>query len=303
MKNMPNKSDINYFVNEAENLGRSSNDNNNKIRENIIKNMHNIIIDRSYCEDPEYGDNWVEFIINFENAIKIICPSYKTFIIEHKAGRQHNYDFLITFYNETGDEIANKKLEFKYNATTISDAPQFVSPMKPSQYLSQSFESYHYDNYLVPLLQEYNCSIPDKELYLKKIHGASPECMKEAQNLYYQGCKLSSQFTGEQKAIDFFNKSKAIAKECIKKFIEETDLNIEELSQYLINSQDGKIYLLYKNEAFKIQSSDDDYTLVSYTKNPKMSRYEAVTKTGKKIKILLRWKNGNGIAFPAFQIS
>lgn len=300
---MPNKSDINYFVNEAENLGRSSNDNNNKIRENIIKNMHNIIIDRSYCEDPEYGDNWVEFIINFENAIKIICPSYKTFIIEHKAGRQHNYDFLITFYNETGDEIANKKLEFKYNATTISDAPQFVSPMKPSQYLSQSFESYHYDNYLVPLLQEYNCSIPDKELYLKKIHGASPECMKEAQNLYYQGCKLSSQFTGEQKAIDFFNKSKAIAKECIKKFIEETDLNIEELSQYLINSQDGKIYLLYKNEAFKIQSSDDDYTLVSYTKNPKMSRYEAVTKTGKKIKILLRWKNGNGIAFPAFQIS
>jgi len=300
---MPNKSDINYFVNEAENLGRSSNDYNNKIRENIIKNMHNIIIDRSYCEDQEYGDNWVEFIINFENAIKIICPSYKTFTIEHKAGRQHNYDFLITFYNETGDEITNKKLEFKYNATTISDAPQFVSPMKPSQYLSQSFESYHYDNYLVPLLQEYNCSIPDKELYLKKIHGASPECMKEAQNLYYQGCKLSSQFTGEQKAIDFFNKSKAIAKECIKKFIEETDLNIEELSQYLINSQDGKIYLLYKNEAFKIQSSDDDYTLVSYTKNPKMSRYEAVTKTGKKIKILLRWKNGNGIAFPAFQIS
>ena len=53
---MPKKSDINYFVNEAENLGRSSNDNNNKIRENIITNMHNIIIDNSYCEDPEHGD-------------------------------------------------------------------------------------------------------------------------------------------------------------------------------------------------------------------------------------------------------
>ena len=303
MTTMPKKSDINYFVDEAENLGRSSNDNNNKIRENIITNMHNIIIDKSYCEDIEHGDKWINFIFNFKNAIKIICPEYKTFKIEHKAGRQHNYDYMITFYNETGQEIASKKLEFKFNASNISEAPQFVSPMKPSQYLSQSFEEYYYTNYLISLLQEFNLPIPDKELYLKKIHGSSPDCMTEAQGLYYQGCKGSSQYTGEQRANEFAKKSKAVSKECIKKFIDETDLNIETLSQYLINSQDGKIYLLYKNGNFKIQLSDDDYTIVSYTKNSKYSRYEAVTKTGKNIRILLRWKNGNGIAFPAFQIS
>jgi hypothetical protein len=33
-----------------------------------------------------------------------------------------------------------------------------------------------------------------------------------------------------------------------------------------------------------------------------MNGYVATSESGSKIKILLRWKNGNGIAFPAFQI-
>jgi len=31
--------------------------------------------------------------------------------------------------------------------------------------------------------------------------------------------------------------------------------------------------------------------------------YECKTESGYKLKVLLRWKNGNGIAYPAFQIS
>jgi len=46
-----------------------------------------------------------------------------------------------------------------------------------------------------------------------------------------------------------------------------------------------------------------DYNIVSCVKNPAKSRYECETQSGKKINVLLRWKNGNGIAFPAFQIS
>ena len=41
--------------------------------------------------------------------------------------------------------------------------------------------------------------------------------------------------------------------------------------------------------------------LVSYEKD--RNRFIANNKQGEKIKILLRWKNGNGIAYPAFQIS
>ena len=45
------------------------------------------------------------------------------------------------------------------------------------------------------------------------------------------------------------------------------------------------------------------FTIASCVKNPAKSRYDCVTQSGKKIRVLLRWKNGNGIAFPAFQIS
>ena len=141
-------------------------------------------------------------------------------------------------------------------------------------------------------------------MYIDTIGNNEPVCVKEAQELYYQGCKQSSKYTGEQAAIDFYNKCKTLSKNSIINFINQTDLNIESLNQYLITSQNNKIYLLYRNGVFNIQkTNNDDYNIISYTKNPKNARYDAITKTGKKIKILLRWKNGNGIAFPAFQIS
>ena len=69
-------------------------------------------------------------------------------------------------------------------------------------------------------------------------------------------------------------------------------------------SQDKKIYLLYKNNQFHLQTTNnDDYIITSYTKQPSKNMYIAQTKSGKQMKILLRWKNGNGIAYPAFQIS
>jgi hypothetical protein len=62
--------------------------------------------------------------------------------------------------------------------------------------------------------------------------------------------------------------------------------------------------MLYKNNMFYKETINmDDYKLVSYEKYTKRYMYVAQSKSNKKIKILLRWKNGNGIAFPAFQIS
>jgi hypothetical protein len=84
-----------------------------------------------------------------------------------------------------------------------------------------------------------------------------------------------------------------------------TVLNIDLLNEYLISSQNAKIYMLYKNGKFHKQIVDPrKYTIVSYIvcKNKK-NKFVAKTQEGKDIKILLRWKNGNGVAFPAFQIS
>ena len=299
---LPEITDITYFTNDIENHDRSSNDHNNKVRENIITCMP--YIDDDYFSENIHGDDWIKLKNDFDTKMRIICPNYITYKIQHKAGRGHNYDYLISFYDESNQKITDEKLEFKFNASTIDEAPQFVSPMKPSQYLSKSFEEYYYDNYLVPLFQKFSIDVPERNLYLKSIHNNKPKCMESAQLLYYQGCKQSSKYNENDQAIKFYQSCNDTSRECIGEFIKTTELDINKLNEYLINSQNNKKYILFKNGEFYIQSSNNnDYIIVNYTKNPEKSRFDAITKSNKKINILLRWKNGNGIAYPAFQIS
>jgi hypothetical protein len=255
--------------------------------------------------DSIYGEKWFQLKEKFNESMKKICPTYVYYKIKHKAGRKNNYDYEIMFLDEKQEEIKKIKLEFKYNASTVDDTPQFVSPMKPSQYLQNSFEEYYYENYLVTLFNKFELEIPEKSKYLKTIHSNAPPCVISAQQFYYPGCKKSNKYTAQEKAIAFYNEANIASKECIKVFIENNDLNIVKLSDYLLKSQKGKIYLLYKNDSFFIQLSnnEDDFIIESYVKNSEKFRYEAITKSNKKLYILLRWKNGNGVAYPAFQIS
>jgi len=76
------------------------------------------------------------------------------------------------------------------------------------------------------------------------------------------------------------------------------------LSDYLSLSQKNKIYMLIKDNTYHLEIPDiNNYKITSYEKYSNKSLYIATINNNKKIKILLRWKNGNGIAFPAFQIS
>jgi hypothetical protein len=298
MQVLPEDSFIIYF--DTEGAGRSNNDKHNKIREDIIKSMP--YIDEEYFNNPEHGDSWRQIKTSFDQKMREICPSYSSYKIQHKAGRNFNYDFVGSFFDGDNNLIKTVKLEFKYNAASIDEAPQFVSPMKPSQYLSQSFEEYYYLNYLIPLFNKFNLTVPELEIYLKQVHGNKPKCLEEAQLLYYQGCKQSSKYTGTENALAFYKECNELSSQCITNFILETDLDIEKLNQYLLQSQDEKIYLLYKINEFHLQfSNPDDYIIQTYEKQS--NRYVATTNSGKIIKILLRWKNGNGIAYPAFQIS
>lgn len=295
---LPDNSFIEYF--DTKNIGRSNNDEHNKIRENIIESMP--YIDEDYFNDPEHGMLWRQIKTSFDQKMREICPLYSSYKIQHKGGRRFNYDFDVYFFGVDNTLIKSIKLEFKFNATSIDEAPQFVSPMNPSQYLSQSFEEYYYLNYLIPLFSKYNLTIPDLDIYLKQVHGNKPKCLEQAQTLYYQGCKQSSKFNSCENALSFYTECNKKSSDCIAKFIGETDLDIQKLNNYLTQSQDRKIYLLYKNGEFHLQfSRTDDYIIQMYEKE--LNRYVATTKSNKKIKILLRWKNGNGIAYPAFQIS
>ena len=286
--------------------GRSRNDENNKLREAVISAIINKKVPEAYYKTARWRD-LKQTVDGFLHQCMDGGGGYTDVECSQAAGRGNNYDFLLTF---TGMDGAKKeyKVEFKFNASKISDTPQFVSPMKPSQYLSSSYEEYFYDNYMATISAAAQTETPIRAEWLKQIHNNTPRCMKQIQDKYYAGCSGSSQFTNAADDIAFYNLCKRQAKDSITTFIAKNELDAAKLSQYLHESQNGKVYMLFQPSSsgpqITLQTVDSaDYTIVGYTKTPEKARYECVTETGKKIRILLRWKNGNGIAFPAFQIS
>ena len=290
---------IYYFsINEWQIKEKRMNDRSNKIRELIVKAIINNEVPPKYYE---VSPRWYQLKKEIDNFIQNLVPD--THIEKRecilRAGRNYHYDFSV-FINQTQEF----KVEFKFNASQIEDTPQFVSPMKPSQYLAKSYEEYYYDNFIGNLYLLLQKPKPDRNTYLKTIHSPKPECVKELQEAYYRGARGSSKFSGCQNDLEFHLKAKSFSKESIRSFIEITNLNCEKLSQYLKDTQEGKCYMLYQNGRIHREDVNlENYEIVSYRKNPRLSRYEAKSKNGKLIKILLRWKNGNGIAFPSFQIS
>jgi hypothetical protein len=277
------------------------NDAHNKTRESIVGAIINNKIPESYYEITEWGELEISIMTYLQQLDT--TRTYTRAVCSHKGGRKFNFDFDIKVYYEDGTST-NYNIELKFNASTIDETPQFVSPMKPSQYMSNVYEDYYYDNYLTQLASESGLEFPSRESYMKQIHTNNPKCMKPYQDLYYMGCKQSSQYTGDPAHIKFYETAKKLSHESITSFIEKTELNIEALSEYLLTSQNNKIYMLYSGRQFIVQRPNmENYQLVSVTKNPEKNRYDCVSKTGVKLNVLLRWKNGNGIAFPAFQIS
>jgi len=302
------------FQSEIESFGlsqRKTNDKNNKMREKIICNIINNRVSPEYFDVPEWF-SLKTTIYTYLNELNGHAPYSRVECLQ-KGGRKFNYDFDIIFYAPNCDDTSlplpsptKYNVEFKYNVSAIDQTPQFVSPVKPSQYLTLCYENYFFENYL-PLLSAFSgLPLPLKDVYMKEIHSSSPPCMKLYQELYYRGCKASSRFTGDERAISFYEKSKELSAESISRFIENADIKIDELSNYLSESQKNKIYMLYFKEKMILEKTNiNDYRIdpSSCIKNPAKSRYEFTTISGKPLHVLLRWKNGNGIAFPSFQIS
>jgi hypothetical protein len=290
--------DINAFNISAKN----TNDMNNKKRENIIGCIianYDTSAMNNYYRFSRRWNNIKDAVFNYiSNELQI--PNHKNITVIHKGGRKYNYDFEII------SDTQQYNIELKFNIDDVKDAPQFVAPYNPSKYMNNSFEEFYYENYLSLLTSSRDdLVIPTKDIYLHEINSPSPNCMKKYQEVYYNGCKASSRYTGLAEDIAFYKLANKLSSESIIAFIAITELNIDLLNEYLRGSQKDKIYMLYKDGKFHRQVIESSkYFIVSYTKcKKKKNRFVATTQEGKNIKILLRWKNGNGIAFPAFQIS
>lgn len=281
---------------------KANNDENNKKREAIIES---ILLDKIPTEWYTNSSKWknlneelwlyVDTIYALENWDDFSSSYY--FSCQAKGGRNFNFDFML--------EINMKKIkvEFKYHAKTITETRQFVSPIKPSQYLNSSYEEYYYDIYLLPVLKKYNLSIPDRQEYLKKIHSNNPRCVKELKDKYHKGMKNHNLYTGEQDDIDFYQDMNKISEESISSFVQLYHVKKEILTEYLLDTQQDKFYMLYKDGNMYLDKewNLDNYKIKSIEKDN--NRYLAKTFGGKELKLLLRWKNCKGVAYPAFQIS
>ena len=297
-----NSNELTYYsINSFLLSNRKDNDDNNTIRENVIGA---IINDKIPMEYYRYSPRWILLRKNIDNYIEILLEkSNRNISIEskkciHRGGRMYHYDFNIIVNNTIHFDV-----ELKFNSGNMSDIPQFVSPMKPSQYLSNNYEEYYYDGYLSKLASLGKFELPDRTEYLKTIHSPNPICIIDYQQKYYNGCKSSNKYSSIDEDIEFYQYSIETSKESILNFIKETELDIDKLSNYLLDTQKNKVYMLFKNNKFNYETMNlDDYIITGYTKEASKSRYIATTKTNIKMNILLRWKNGNGIAYPAFQI-
>jgi len=167
--------------------------------------------------------------------------------------------------------------------------------------MTKKFDEYFYDRYLSEVCSLYGTSIPDKSNYLKQINSPKPECMSKIQDAYYSGAMNSSHCSGRESDIEKTNKCKDISKESITQFFPTVELKKTVLNEYLKQSQKDKHYMLYKDGLLYYDThTPNDYIIEVVEK--KAPYFVCKTKSGRTMKILLRWKNGNGIAYPAFQI-
>jgi hypothetical protein len=303
---------IKIHINDIENfIKKSTKDKNgeiNDMREDIILNIINKNIPLKYYkknskwEDLRKALN--EWIIRIKEKE---FPRMKDEVIkfEKKGGRKNSYDFIMKVSGKSGRNNSEKeyKIEFKYNTNSIEGAPQFSSPSNPDKYfIGEKYVKYYYDNYLDKIVKKANEVLekdnkdllgkPDRDVYIETINNNNPLCMVKYKELGEQNKEFST-YCNEQ------------SKKSINEFMKKCELNTGSLSEYLCESQKDKHYMLYHNGTFIYDKNknNDIYKIKRGGVIIKAPNFICETVSNNKLEVMLRWKNGNGIAYPAFQIS
>jgi len=269
---------------------RSANDKHNKIREHFLANVLTTeeTAAAAAATDPRIHTiktKWQQFLSSLADG---------TPTLRQTAGRRHHHDFVVC-YPSTSIPI-----EFKHNATSIKDIPQFLSlPTKNANFMTVEYAGYFYDAYLTQFVDADPAlsaiPIPDRPTYLRKVFNNNydahpffrlakgrdlPECNKAAKDQIVNASIASY----------------------LQSFGPTTDK--EKLTNLFLNTQDGKIYALWDpaTETFyKDSLTQTDLTITSVGDIKHGNTLIAKSAT-KEFHMLLRWKNHKGILYPAWQI-
>ena len=296
---------------------RSENDGANKKREDIIIQIIewiSLILFGDISQGPLFlfeNHDWKNLYGEIEEYLFTNIPGgyEKENIIFLKpkkfGGRRGNYDFSVIYgVNGLPDHVRN--IEFKFNVERVEDCPQFHSPFDPESYIISEipFTKFHYENYLCIYESFMEMNKPSYEEYkgqMKFSNIPTNQFLRECQKKYYAGSSGSSQYTGLQEDITFYELSKEISEESFERYFDICELNHERLTNIWLEKQKNKEYMLLKDGSLNYQKIDENaYKIVSVEK--KCPNFICRTENGKILEVRFRWKNGHGIAFPAFQV-
>jgi hypothetical protein len=300
--------DVKYFTNSSKGQGREKNGSDNNKREEILLHLFNTGLSE-FQVDPQHGAAWKKLNTEFRAIISQIAIRYNLPADTHatltkKAGRGQHKDFVIQFTDPAGDEV-EVSMEFKFNAKCISELTEFLNMPANKKIVDSLYASYYYKNYIQQVCSLYNISEPldTEEEYVKHIHKntASTKWLKAL----YDADRLDSPNRKNKKADGpLKRKLDILAKQSISEYLSSVNVDLEALTKEFQETQDGKNFVCYKEGKFYLDffepnelcaarrlSVKNGNTLVIESRVPS-SHHE----------LKLRWKNHNGILFPAWQI-
>lgn len=294
------------FTDSAAGGGRETNDKKNKDREQLLGSL---LTNTVHDADAVHGPAWQTLRAQWEAALLRCVPvgvPVAAVSVEAKGGRGFNYDFEASYIGST-----SVKIEFKFGGTTVSSLPEFFNPAADKPFHSRLYADFFYDGdsldkicdlYGIPRTEK-----PSKAEYLKAIHANSSKLPFFARLKAAEEAEVVVVEEGTKKKVrPLYDAKAAISHASIQAFLAayQHTTDLAALTAEFQRSQADKQFLLYSGGAFhhdrllpgelvaeSVKGVEGDYLVIQ----------TAVPTTT--IRMLLRWKNHQGILFPAWQIS
>lgn len=275
---------------------RSKNDETNRKRERILAIISNPPAE--FLNDIEYGNYWTHLMNEFRNVIdaigkRYIQQSFDNYSIEMKGGVNNHIDYIVSF-NNGQDLIQRVKLEFKNGGKNICQLPQFLSLPSNKKILDCIDYVEYYYNYLDSYIATdsgITIEKPPLNVYLKYVSRYSSDCHEFLKQI------------DDQKHVNKHSKN-AIIEASIRDYLIQYSgkTKIELISEIIRETQKDKIFILWEGGKFNIDTIVEECMDIT---GIKMVTNNTIVLAGKGVNfnLYLRWRNGNGILNPMWQIA
>jgi hypothetical protein len=286
---------------------RSSNNESNKIRENILNNI--IDLGEYYLEHPDYGVFWTSLREKFISVLSSLCTEepFKKIEIKHKGGMGNNYDFIVSFLGQlnTVTDVRTKVhsviLEFKHNSSKVEELPQFLELYDKDctnkyEMCHVSYAEYYYDHFLDEYLKLDAMLVepkPFKNTYLKYVY-----------DIKYKHPFFANLHNHKNTAI---SEKRELANKSITSYLQLylKSFCYDKLVKKIRESQETKVFLLWDLVKFHLEYADFEHMTVASVEYVEGKSYFDLKTDNCKfdIRVRINWGNSMGLCNPRWKLS